>query len=70
MCVLVGGGMCVLVVSDGSCHRSSVCRLPNVSTNSAHVETGERLETMLEPGGAFVGSMGWLPRFDTNLDSC
>jgi hypothetical protein len=61
--------MCVLVVGDGSYHRSSVCRLPNVSANSAHVETGERLETMLGLGGAFVGSVGWPPEFDTNLDS-
>ena len=61
--------MCVLVVSNRSHHCSSVCRLPNVSANLAHVETGERLETMLGPGGAFVGSVGWLPKFDTNLDS-
>ena len=36
--------MCVLVVGDGSHHHSSVCRLPNVSANSAHIKTGERLE--------------------------
>ena len=62
--------MCVLVVSDGSHHRSSVCRLPNVSANAVHVETGERLETMLGLGGAFVSSMGWPPEFDINLNSC
>ena len=61
--------MCVLMVSNGSRHHSSVCRLPNVSANSVHIETGERLETMLGPGGAFVGSVGWPPEFDTNLDS-
>ena len=61
--------MCVLMVGDGSRHCSSVCRLPNVSANSVHVETGERLETMLGPGGTSMGSMGWLPEFDTNLDS-
>ena len=61
--------MCVLMVSDGSHHRSSVCRLLNVSANSAHIETGERVETMLGPGGAFMGSMGWPPKFDINLDS-
>ena len=66
----MAGGMCVLVVGNGSCHRSSVCRLPNVSANSVNIETGERLETMLGPGGPFVGSVGWLPEFDTNLDSC
>ena len=43
--------MCILMVSDGSHHRSSVCRLLNVSANSVHIETGERLETMLGPGG-------------------
>ena len=42
VCSTVGGRMCVLVVGDGSHHRSSMCRLPNVSTNLAHVETGER----------------------------
>ena len=62
--------MCVLMVSDRSCHRSSMYRLPNVSVNSAHVETGERLETMLGLGGTFMGSMGWPPDFDTNLVSC
>ena len=62
--------MCVLMVGNGSHHRSSVCRLPNVSTNSAHVEAGERLETMLGLGGTFMGSVGWLPNFDTNLVSC
>ena len=62
--------MCILVVGDGSRHRSSVCRLPNVSANSAHVETGERLETMLGLGGAFMASVGWPPEFDINLDSC
>ena len=33
--------MCVLMVGDGSHHCSSVCRLPNVSMNLVHVETGE-----------------------------
>ena len=61
--------MCILVVGDGSPHHSLVCRLPNVSANSVQVETGERLKTMLWLGGAFVASMGWLPEFDTNLDS-
>ena len=61
--------MCVLMVGDGSHHRSSVCRLPNVSANSTHVETGERLKTMLWLGSVFVGSVGWPPKFDTNLDS-
>ena len=36
--------MCILVVGDGSHHRSSVCRLPNVSANLVHIKTGERLE--------------------------
>ena len=61
--------MCVLVVGNGSRHRSLVRRLPNVSANSVHVETGERLETMLGLGGTFMGSVGWPPEFDTNLDS-
>ena len=61
--------MCILVVGNGSRHCSLVCRLPNVSVNSAHIETGERLKTMLGPGGTFMGSVGWPPEFDTNLNS-
>ena len=50
--------MCILMVSDGSHHRSSVCRLLNVSANSAHIETGERVETMLGPGGGITHHNG------------
>ena len=58
--------MSVLVVGNGSHHCSSVCRLPNVSANSVHVETGERLETMLGLGSGLPrrirGQCGWLPK--------